>query len=98
MKLEDLKPNAVLKGIRPERQVTVLDPAWFGANAFELTYKASADMVGNTRMCHPNEPEIILVEAEGLRGFDSDESPFELISVPRQTWLAQQLIAREVLN
>jgi len=38
-KLEELSPNAAVRGILPEALVTVLNVQWFGSDALELTYK-----------------------------------------------------------
>ena len=39
-KLEDLQPNAAVRGILPDSLVTVVNVQWFGSEALELTYKA----------------------------------------------------------
>ncbi len=38
-KLEDLQPNASLRGVLPDALVTVVNVQWFGSEALELTYK-----------------------------------------------------------
>ena len=38
-KLEDLQPNAEIRGILPDSLVTVVNVQWFGSEALELTYK-----------------------------------------------------------
>ena len=38
-RLEDLQPNASVRGILPDRLVTVVNVQWFGSEALELTYK-----------------------------------------------------------
>ncbi len=37
-KLEDLQPNASVRGILPDGMVTVVSVQWFGSEALELTY------------------------------------------------------------
>jgi hypothetical protein len=39
-KLEDLTPNAAVRGILPDGLVTVVNVQWFGSEALELTYKS----------------------------------------------------------
>ncbi len=39
MKLEDLQPNAAIRGILPDALVTVVGVQWFGSEALELTYR-----------------------------------------------------------
>ena len=38
-RLEELKPNAAVRGILPDCLVTVVNVQWFGSEALELTYK-----------------------------------------------------------
>ena len=47
MRLEDLLPNAAVRGILPDQLVTVVSIQWFGTQALELTYKAPSGRVGN---------------------------------------------------
>jgi hypothetical protein len=37
--LEELRPNAAVRGILPDELVTVVNTQWFGDSAIELTYK-----------------------------------------------------------
>ncbi len=37
MKLEELQPNAAIRGILPDCLVTVVGVQWFGSEALELT-------------------------------------------------------------
>ena len=46
-KLEDLRPNAAVRGILPDGLVTVVNAQWFGSEALELTYKTSTGKVAN---------------------------------------------------
>ena len=41
-RLEDLKRGATVKGVLPDRLVTVVDVKWYGSAAVELTYKDPA--------------------------------------------------------
>lgn len=47
MRLEDLQPNAVVRGILPDALVTVVNVRWFGTEALELTYKSPTGKVAN---------------------------------------------------
>jgi len=38
-KLEQLQPNASVRGILPDCLVTVVSAQWFGSQTLELTYK-----------------------------------------------------------
>src|SRR5216117_2526920 len=46
-KLEELQPNAAVRGILPDALVTVVGVQWFGSEALELTYKTPAGKVAN---------------------------------------------------
>jgi hypothetical protein len=46
-KLEDLQPNAAVRGILPDGLVAVVNVQWFGSEALELTYKTASGKVAN---------------------------------------------------
>ena len=48
IKLEDLQPNAAVRGILPDALATVVSVQWFGSEALELTYKTYAGRVART--------------------------------------------------
>ena len=61
MRLEDLTPNAAVRGILPECLVTVVSVHWYGSGALELTYgslcsrrSAREQDLRNERPGHPN--------------------------------------------
>ena len=39
VRLEDLKPNAAVRGVLPDCQVTAVSVQWYGSEALEPTYK-----------------------------------------------------------
>ena len=45
MRLEDLTPNATIRGLLPTGVATVVNVQWFGSEALELTYKDAAGHV-----------------------------------------------------
>ena len=47
MKLEDLQPNVVVRGILPDALATVVSVQWYGDNALEPTYKDPGGRVSN---------------------------------------------------
>jgi hypothetical protein len=47
LRLEDLKPNAAVRGLLPDSLVVVVNIQWFGSEALELTYKAPNGKVAN---------------------------------------------------
>ena len=79
-KLEDLRPNASVRGILPDSLVTVVATQWFGSEALELTYKDSAGRVGNQLLYRHDEARLDVVEHGRPWGFDGDGSLFRLVS------------------
>ncbi|MCU0983076.1 MAG: hypothetical protein MUF25_28280, partial [Pirellulaceae bacterium] len=61
-KLEDLQPNAAVRGILPDALVTVVSVQWFGSEALELTYKTPAGKVANELLYRHDEPRLEVVE------------------------------------
>jgi hypothetical protein len=62
-KLEKLTPNVVVKGVLPDRLVTLIDVKWYGSTAVEITYKEPNGRVGNQLLYRDSEPQIEMVEA-----------------------------------
>ncbi|MCC7230622.1 MAG: DUF3883 domain-containing protein [Fimbriimonadaceae bacterium] len=86
--LEDLKPDAIVRGILPERLVTVVSVKWYGDTALDLTYKDSEGKPGTTLLYRSNEPEISIVEEGRPWGFDADGGQFRLVSEAHRIRLA----------
>lgn len=79
-KLEELLPNAAVRGIFPDVLVTVVNVKWFGSEAVELTYKTSLGKVANELLYRHDEPRIEVVELGRPWSFDGDGSLFRLVS------------------
>ncbi|MGO9663417.1 MAG: SNF2-related protein, partial [Polyangia bacterium] len=87
-KLEDLAPNAAVRGVLPDALVTVVNVKWFGSSALELTYKDPAGRVANQLLYRHNEPGLEVVEAGRPWGFDGDGALFRLVSEAHRIKLA----------
>jgi hypothetical protein len=87
-KLEDLKPQAAVKGILPDCQVTVVNVQWFGSAALELTYKTPAGKLANELLYRHDEPRIEIVELGRPWSFDGDGAAFRLVSEANRIRLA----------
>ena len=87
-RLEDLKPSASVRGILPERPVTVVGTQWFGTSAVELTYKDGDGKVANTLLYRSNESELSIVEEGRPWSFDGDGNQFRLVSEANRIRLA----------
>jgi SNF2 family DNA or RNA helicase len=87
-KLEDLRPNASIRGVLPDSLVTVVNVQWFGSTAVELTYKAPGGKVANELLYRHDEPRLELVEQGRPWSFDGDGSLFRLVSEAHRIRLA----------
>jgi SNF2 family DNA or RNA helicase len=87
-RLEDLQPNAAVRGILPDGLVTVVNVQWFGSEALELTYKDAAGRVANVLLYRHDEPHIEVVEQGRPWSFDGDGSLFRLVSEAHRIRLA----------
>ncbi|MEZ4651974.1 MAG: hypothetical protein R3E97_24870, partial [Candidatus Eisenbacteria bacterium] len=86
--LEQLQPNAALRGILPDCAVTVVNVQWFGSEALELTYKDPAGKVANVLLYRHDESRLELVEAGRPWSFDGDGDLFRLVSEAHRIRLA----------
>jgi hypothetical protein len=78
-KLEDLRPNASVKGILPDCLVTVVNIQWFGSEALELTYKDPSGKVANQLLYRHDEPRIEVAKQGRPWSFDGDGHLFRLV-------------------
>ncbi|MFZ2781350.1 MAG: helicase-related protein [Rectinemataceae bacterium] len=88
LKLEDLKPKAVVRGILPEAVAIVVNVTWFGSEALELTYKDPLGHVANLLLYRSDEDRLYLVESGRPWSFDGDGSLFRLVSEAQRISLA----------
>jgi len=86
--LEDLQPNASIRGIVPDALVTVVTVQWFGSEALELTYKTPAGKVANELLYRHDEPRLEVVEKGRPWSFDGDGARFRLVSEAHRIRLA----------
>jgi SNF2 family DNA or RNA helicase len=87
-RLEDLKPNAAVRGIIPDALVTVVSVQWFGSDALELTYKDPVGRVANGLLYRDDEPRLEIVEQGRPWSFDGDGAMFRLVSEAQRIRLA----------
>jgi superfamily II DNA or RNA helicase len=88
IRLEDLQPNASVRGILPDCLVTVVNVQWFGTEALELTYKTPSGKVANQLLYRDDEPRLDLVEQGRPWSFDGDGALFRLVSEAHRIRLA----------
>ncbi len=88
MKLEDLQPNAAVRGVLPDRLAVVVSVQWFGSEAVELTYKTPDGAVANELLYRGDEARLEIA-AQGLPwSFDGDGALFRLVSEAQRIHLA----------
>jgi SNF2 family DNA or RNA helicase len=87
-KLDALTPNAAVRGILPDRLVTVVSVQWFGSEALELTYKTADGKVANELLYRDDEPRLEVVEQGRPWSFDGDGALFRLVSEAQRIRLA----------
>jgi SNF2 family DNA or RNA helicase len=86
--LEEVRPNAVLRGILPDANISVVSVQWFGADALELTYKTPTGRVANELLYRHDESRIHVVESGRPWSFDGDGALFRLVSEAQRIRLA----------
>jgi hypothetical protein len=87
-KLEELKPNAFVRGILPDGLITVVSVQWFGSEALEITYKTAAGKVANELLYRHDEPRLEVVTQGRPWSFDGDGREFRLVSEAHRIRLA----------
>lgn len=86
--LEDLTPQASVRGILPDGVVTVVSVQWFGSDALELTYKTATGRVANQLLYRHDESSIEVIEQGRPWSFDGDGALFRLVSEAQRIRLA----------
>ena len=86
--LEDLKPNASVRGVLPNGVVTVVSVQWYGSEAIELTYKDASGKVANELLYRHDEPRMEVVQEGRPWSFDGDGGLFRLVSEAQRIRLA----------
>ena len=80
MTLEDLQPNAAVRGILTDGLVVVVSVQWFGSEALELTYKTPDGKVANELLYRSDEARLEVAEQGQPWSFDGDGPLFRLVS------------------
>jgi SNF2 family DNA or RNA helicase len=87
-KLEDLKPNASVRGIVSDGLVTVINIEWFGSDALDLTYRTNNGKPGSELLYRDDEARFEVIELGRPWSFDGDGSLFRLVSEAHRIRLA----------
>jgi superfamily II DNA or RNA helicase len=87
-RFEDLQRGIALTGILPDGIVTVVDVAWHGSHAVELTYKDAAGRLGQEVLFRDREASIAIAQAGTPWSFDADGDLLRLVAEANRIRLA----------
>ena len=87
-RLEEIARGVSILGVLPDAAVTVVDVAWFGGDALELTYKDAAGRLGNQLLYRDAEPTLRVAQAGRCWSFDADGALLRLVSEAHRIHLA----------
>ncbi len=88
MRLEDLQPDATVRGILPDAAVTVISVQWHGSDALTLVYRRPTGRVADEILYRHDESRLEIVEAGRPWSFDGDGASFRLVSEAHRIRLA----------
>ncbi len=88
MKLEELQPDASVRGIAPDAIVTVVNVQWHGSEALTLIYRRPDGRVADEILYRHDEPRLELVERGRPWTFDGDGALFRLAAEGHRIRLA----------
>lgn len=88
MRLEDLTQGAVVRGVLPDRVVTLVNIKRYGSAVAEVTFKDADGTLGSQMLYRDREPTLELVTAGRPWSFDADGELFRLASEAHRIRLA----------
>ncbi len=88
MRLEELQPGTIVKGVLPNQHVTVVTAHWRRDAAIDLFFIDSADNPGAQLLYRSKEPDLEIVTAGLPWSFDGDGETFRLVSEAHRIRLA----------
>ncbi|GAB2445519.1 helicase-related protein [Streptosporangium sandarakinum] len=78
VRLEDLTPGAVVGGVTPGVDVSVVAVKWYGSDAVDLTYRTAGGQVEDQLLSRDHESRLSLRKPSAAYGFDGDGALFKL--------------------
>ncbi len=88
MALEDLQPDASVRGILPDALVTVVSVTWHGSDALTLVYRGPSGRVADEILYRHDEARLEIVESGRPWSFDGDGAQYRLVSEAHRIRLA----------
>ena len=87
-KLEDLLPEASIRGLVPDALVTVVQVQWHGSDALTVVYRTPEGRIAEEILFRHDEPRIDVVEVGQPWSFDGDGSQYRLTAEAHRIRLA----------
>lgn len=88
MRLEDLTPGSVVRGILPNGVVSVVGVIWHGSNALTLSYRGPGGKLAEEVLYRHDEARLEIVEEGRPWSFDADGALFRLVAEAHRIRLA----------
>ena len=88
MTLEDLQPDAAVRGILPDATVAVVSVEWHGSDALTLVYRGPNGRVAEEILYRLDEPRLEGVEVGRPWSFDGDGALYRLVAEAHRIRLA----------
>ena len=88
VRLEDIQPAALLRGILPNAAVTVVSVQWHGTDAITLVYRDPDGRVADQLLFRSDETRLTLVDQGRPWSFDGDGALFRLVAEAHRIRLA----------
>ena len=79
-RLEEITKDALVRGILPSANVTVIDAKWHGSDVLQVTYRAANGSLGDELLYRDCEPTLELVTASRPWSFNGDGEMLRLVS------------------
>jgi superfamily II DNA or RNA helicase len=86
--LEDLQPDASVRGIRPDALVSVVNVNWHGSDALTLVYRGPDGRVEEEVLYRHDEARLAIVVQGRPWSFDGDAALYRLVAEARRIRLA----------
>lgn len=88
MKLEDLQPDATVRGVLPDALATVVSVSWYGSDALALVYRGPNGRVAEEILYRHDEPRLEIAQVGRPWSFDGDGALFRLVAEANRIRLA----------
>ncbi len=88
MKLEDLQPEASIRGILPDAPVKVVSIQWHGSDALTLVYRGPDGRIANEILYRQDEDRLAILQVGRPWSFDGDGALFRLVAEAHRIRLA----------